>query len=130
MYVFFYSPTNLGVALGIPLSNSNHGTDTLLDDGVELVIWDITEAAVSMVAACIPVLRVLIRDSAGARRRFPTLTWTNWRSTRATGDSHTGRGEKTYDDDTDSERSVSMVGDDLGGRGGAGRLRYGDTMKL
>ncbi|KAK3317964.1 putative integral membrane protein [Apodospora peruviana] len=33
-----------------------------LYDAVDLVIWDITEAAVSMIGACIPVLRVLLRD--------------------------------------------------------------------
>ncbi|KAK4214202.1 hypothetical protein QBC37DRAFT_284397 [Rhypophila decipiens] len=33
-----------------------------LYDGVELVIWDMTEIVVCMVAACIPVLRVLVRE--------------------------------------------------------------------
>ncbi|KAK4444825.1 hypothetical protein QBC34DRAFT_498002 [Podospora aff. communis PSN243] len=31
-------------------------------DAADLVIWDISEAAVSMIGACLPVLRTLIRD--------------------------------------------------------------------
>lgn len=39
-------------------NNSSH----VLDDAADLVIWDITEATVTMIAACIPVLRILVRD--------------------------------------------------------------------
>jgi hypothetical protein len=39
---------------------------------VDLVIWDITEPAVSMVGACIPVLRVLVRDVRSTGRRYYT----------------------------------------------------------
>ncbi|SPO04562.1 uncharacterized protein DNG_07247 [Cephalotrichum gorgonifer] len=31
-------------------------------NAADLVIWDITEATVTMIAACIPVLRILVRD--------------------------------------------------------------------
>ncbi|KAK4224804.1 hypothetical protein QBC38DRAFT_511481 [Podospora fimiseda] len=33
-----------------------------LYDGVEAMIWDVTEATVTMTACCIPALRVLVRD--------------------------------------------------------------------
>lgn len=36
---------------------------------MELVIWDLTEIVVCMVAACIPVLRVLIREVRSSARR-------------------------------------------------------------
>lgn len=50
----------------------------MTDEGASLVIWGVVEAAVTIVAASIPVLRVLIRDAnkswLGSRR---TRTQTN-----------------------------------------------------
>lgn len=43
----------------------------VLDDAADLVIWDITEAAVTMIAACLPVLRILVRDLRSTVRYAP-----------------------------------------------------------
>lgn len=40
------------------------------DNQVQLYFWDITEACVTMVAACIPTLRVLIRDVKWSSRGY------------------------------------------------------------
>ncbi|KAK4150047.1 hypothetical protein C8A00DRAFT_18365 [Chaetomidium leptoderma] len=39
-------------------------------DAADLVIWDIAEAAVTMIGACVPVLRVLVRDVGNSSRRY------------------------------------------------------------
>ncbi|KAE9366583.1 hypothetical protein N431DRAFT_495054 [Stipitochalara longipes BDJ] len=41
----------------------------ILVNAVDLVMWDITEASVTMIAACIPVLRVLLREVRASNRR-------------------------------------------------------------
>ena len=38
-------------------------TDNQTDYDVILFIWDVTESTVTMIAACIPTLRVLLRDT-------------------------------------------------------------------
>ena len=40
------------------------------DDAADLVLWDVTETAVTMMAACIPLLRILIRDVRDSTRRL------------------------------------------------------------
>jgi len=42
----------------------------LQDDAADLVLWDVTETAVTMMAACIPLLRILIRDVRDSTRRL------------------------------------------------------------
>ena len=39
----------------------------------ELYIWDVTESTVTMIAACIPTLRVLIMDLADLSKNFEAL---------------------------------------------------------
>jgi hypothetical protein len=50
-----------------PQSSSNIDIGAILthpitDDGVNLMVWDMAEISVTMVATCIPVLRVLIKE--------------------------------------------------------------------
>jgi len=51
-----------GIAAIVKTANLHHLHYGELYDTVQLFIWDTTEAAVTIVAASIPVLRVLIRD--------------------------------------------------------------------
>jgi len=39
-----------------------YGTDAMADDATELYMWDLVESTATMMAACIPSLRVFIRD--------------------------------------------------------------------
>ena len=54
------------------------------DEAADLVVWDIAEAALSMMGACIPVLRVLIRDARGratdnsAHGPRSFMSWWSW----------------------------------------------------
>lgn len=52
-----------------PLSQNTNLTN-LQDDAADLVQWDITETAVTMIAACIPLLRILIREARDSTRRY------------------------------------------------------------
>ena len=60
----------------------------MIDNVVDLAIWDITEPAVSMVGSCVPVLRVLVQDMRSSGRHYPTTedpsqlldpTWRGWK---------------------------------------------------
>lgn len=74
-------------------SLTTHNTD----DGVELVIWDITEIVVCMVAACIPVLRVLVRDVRNSTRgRSSTGRATGYGSRYGLGSQATGSRAGTH----------------------------------
>jgi len=46
-------------------------TDSLLtDDGIDLFIWGNAESAVTIIAASIPILRVLVREVRSTARRY------------------------------------------------------------
>ena len=58
----------------IPPSDSadclKQGADPFLDDGIDLFIWGNAESCVTIVAASIPILRVLFRDVKASSRRY------------------------------------------------------------
>ncbi|KAK5651124.1 hypothetical protein OQA88_13263 [Cercophora sp. LCS_1] len=85
-------------------------------DAADLVIWDITEPAVSMVGACIPVLRVLVRDMRSTGRRYsktedpsdlPDPTWPGWKIDGLASNSSPSSANGVREaDDNGSEKSI------------------------
>ncbi|KAK3899150.1 hypothetical protein C8A05DRAFT_37252 [Staphylotrichum tortipilum] len=89
-------------------------------DAVDLVIWDITEPALSIVGACIPVLRVLVRDVRSTARRYymaedvsrlANPTWQGWKTDGlASKISPASASCIREPDDDSSEKSILQVG--------------------
>jgi hypothetical protein len=51
------------------------GADRQLDNEIDLYLWDIAEATVTVMAACIPALRVLLRDATQPSSRIYSLSF-------------------------------------------------------
>jgi hypothetical protein len=85
-------------------------------DAADVAIWDIVEPAVSMVGACIPVLRVLVRDMGSTGRcyhttedasQLPDPTWPGWKIDGLAGNSSPGSANDIREaDDDGSEKSI------------------------
>ncbi|KAK4443381.1 hypothetical protein QBC34DRAFT_477870 [Podospora aff. communis PSN243] len=82
-------------------------------DAADVAIWDMIEPAVSMIGACIPVLRVLVREMRSSGRPYhatedpselPNPTWPGWKADGLT------RSNSPQADDDGSEKSIFQGG--------------------
>jgi hypothetical protein len=71
-----------------------------LDDGVDLFIWGNAESCVTIIAACIPILRVFVREAHTSAKRYYVSTEEG---------AHTDFGSKTKRSKMQSHDSPTIV---------------------
>jgi hypothetical protein len=89
------------------------GSNRVLDDGVTLVIWGSAEAAVTIMAASVPMLRMLVRGTRGSGRESHTRISEN--RSRGTYNT-TGSSRKVYYYNKPRRDLVTMTGSTWTGR--------------
>lgn len=74
---------------------SEEGTHTTADEAANLIVYGTVETAVTMIAACIPVLRVLVRDVQQTYLKSRSGGRGTQASRRRRSDSFSGAGDST-----------------------------------
>ena len=90
-------------------------TNGEIDGEVELFLWDITEGTVTLMAACIPTLRVLIREtraSPDTSLKLSNFTY-SFKSPLSRSGKRESRGAERLDDEQSVLRSRVHVVDEV-----------------